>query len=100
VTKPRHYAYEFDAPFLRSDTVEITLPEGYNVDELPEPAKAIFPFAEYTSKAEKEGNILKYSRQYRMQTTQVPVERIEQLRKLFAQIGTDEKNMAVLKKAN
>jgi hypothetical protein len=100
VTKPRHYAYEFDAPFLRSDTVEITLPDGYSVDELPEPAKAIFPFAEYTSKAEKEGNVLKYSRQYRMQTTQVPVERIEQLRKLFAQIGTDEKNMAVLKKAN
>jgi hypothetical protein len=100
VTKPRHYAYEFDAPFLRSDSVEITLPEGYSVDELPEPAKAIFPFAEYTSKAEREGNVLKYSRQYRMQTTQVPVERIEQLRKLFAQIGTDEKNMAVLKKAN
>jgi hypothetical protein len=100
VTKPRHYAYEFDAPFLRSDNVEITLPDGYSVDELPEPAKAIFPFAEYTSKAEKEGNVLKYSRQYRMQTTQVPVERIEQLRKLFGQIGTDEKNMAVLKKAN
>ena len=100
VTKPRHYAYEFDAPFLRSDSVEITLPEGYSVDELPEPAKAVFPFAEYTSKAEKEGNVLKYSRQYKMQTTQVPVERIEQLRKLFAQIGTDEKNMAVLKKAN
>ncbi|HSK45485.1 MAG TPA: DUF3857 domain-containing protein [Candidatus Binatia bacterium] len=99
VTKPRHYAYEFDAPFLRSDSVEITLPEGYSVDELPEPAKAVFPFAEYTSKAEKEGNVLKYNRQYRMQTTQVPVERIEQLRKLFAQIGTDEKNMAVLKKA-
>lgn len=100
VTKPRHYAYEFDAPFLRSDSVEIKLPDGYSVDELPEPAKAIFPFAEYTSKAEKEGNILKYSREYKMQTTQVPLERIEQLRKLFAQIGTDEKNMAVLKKAN
>lgn len=100
VTKPRHYAYEFDAPFLRSDSVEITLPEGYSVDELPEPAKAVFPFAEYTSKAEQDGNVLKYSRLYRMQTTQVPVERIEQLRKLFAQIGTDEKNMAVLKKAN
>lgn len=99
-SKPRHYAYDIDAPFLRSDSVEITLPEGYNVDELPEPAKAIFPFAEYTSKAEKEGNILKYTRQYKMQTTQVPVERIEQLRKLFVQIGIDEKNMAVLKKAN
>jgi hypothetical protein len=100
VTKPRHYAYDFDAPFLRSDSVEITLPAGYSVDELPEPTKAIFPFAEYTSKAEKEGNVLKYSREYKMQTTQVPVEHIEQLRKLFAQIGTDEKNMAVLKKVN
>ncbi|MGC2695209.1 MAG: DUF3857 domain-containing transglutaminase family protein [Candidatus Angelobacter sp.] len=99
-TKPRHYAYNFDAPFLRTDSVEITLPEGYSVDELPEPAKAVFPFAEYTSKAEKTGNVLKYSREYKMETTQVPVDRIEQLRKLFAQIGTDEKNMAVLKKAN
>ena len=96
-TKTRHYAYEFDAPFLRSDSVEITLPEGYSVDELPEPAKAIFPFAEYTSKAEKDGNVLKYNREYKMQTTQVPVERIEQLRKLFAQINLDEKSMAVLK---
>jgi hypothetical protein len=100
VTKPRHYAYEFDAPFLRTDSVEITLPEGYSIDELPEPAKAIFPFAEYTSKAEKSGNVLKYSREYKMQATQVPVDHIEQLRKLFSQIGADEKSMAVLKKAN
>jgi len=100
VTKPRHYAYEFDAPFLRSDTVEITLPEGYSVDELPEPAKAVFPFAQYTSKAEKTGNVLKYSREYTMQTTQVPLDHIEQLRKLFSQIGSDEKNMAILKKSN
>jgi hypothetical protein len=80
--------------------VEITLPEGYSIDELPEPAKAIFPFAEYTSKAEKSGNVLKYSREYKMQATQVPVDHIEQLRKLFSQIGADEKSMAVLKKAN
>jgi hypothetical protein len=100
VTKPRHYAYNFRAPFFESDSVEISLPDGYSVDELPEPAKAIFPFAEYTSKSEKTGNTLKYSREYKMQTTQVPLDRIEQLRKLFAQIGTDEKNMAVLKKSN
>jgi hypothetical protein len=100
VSKPRHYAYEFDAPFFRSDNVEITLPEGYSVDELPEPAKAIFPFAEYTSKSEKVGNTLKYSRAYTMQTTQVPLDNMEQLKKLFGQIGMDEKNMAILKKAN
>jgi hypothetical protein len=100
ISKPRHYAYEFAAPFLRSDAVEISLPTGYTIDELPDPAKAIFPFAEYTSKAEKDGNILKYSREYKMETTQVSMDHMDQLKKLFGEIGADEKNMAVLKKAN
>jgi Domain of Unknown Function with PDB structure (DUF3857) len=98
--KPRHYAYEFDAPFLNSDTVEITLPDGFKVDELPEPAKASFPFGQYVSKTENSGNILKYSREYRMDSTLVSMEQMEQLKKLFGQINLDEKNMAVLKKAN
>jgi hypothetical protein len=98
--KPRHYAYEFDAPFLNSDTVEITLPDGFKVDELPEPAKASFPFGQYVSKTENSGNVLKYSREYRMDSTLVSMEQMEQLKKLFGQINLDEKNMAVLKKAN
>lgn len=99
-SKPRHYAYGFDAPFFRSEQVEITLPEGYKVDELPSPAKSVAPFAEYSSRTEDTGNILKYSREYRMRTTEVPVERIDQLKRLFAEIMVDEKNMAVLKKTN
>jgi hypothetical protein len=99
-TKPRHYAYEFRAPVFDSDTVEITLPEGFKVDELPDPAKANFPFAEYTSKTEADGNVLKYTREYKLTTTLVPVDHIRQLQNLFSEILTDEKNMAVLKKAN
>lgn len=97
-TKPRHYAYEFDAPFLRSDSVEINLPEGYGVDELPNSAKGEFSFAQYQSKTEQAGNVLKYSREYKMQATSVPVEKYDDLRHLFSQIIMDEKNMAVLKK--
>jgi hypothetical protein len=92
--------YKFTASHYAKSAGPLLLVRPRVVGEMAGAAKAIFPFAEYTSKAEKEGNVLKYSRQYRMQTTQVPVERIEQLRKLFAQIGTDEKNMAVLKKTN
>lgn len=99
-TKPRHYAYEFRAPFLDSDLVEITLPDGFKVDELPDPAKASFPFAEYTSKTEAAGNVLKYTRAYKMTTTLVPVDHVEQLRRLFSEIIADEKSMAVLKKEN
>ncbi|HEY5026967.1 MAG TPA: DUF3857 domain-containing protein [Candidatus Angelobacter sp.] len=98
--KPRHYAYQFDVPFLDNDSVEITLPEGFNVDELPEPAKSSFPFGQYVSKTENSGHILKYTRQYRMDSTLVSMEQMDQLKKLFGQINLDEKNMAVLKKAN
>jgi len=100
VTKPRHYAYEFEAPFTRSDKVEISLPEGFQVDELPDPAKASYPFGEYVSKTETAGNILKYTRQYRIDSTLVSMDQMDQLKKLFGQINSDEKNMAILKKAN
>ena len=99
-TKPRHYSYEFPAPFLDTDSVEISLPEGFKIDELPEPAKAAFSFGQYTSKTEAEGSMLKYSREYKVAATEVPLGSIDQLRKLFLQINADEKNMAVLKKAN
>lgn len=99
-TKPRHYAYEFEAPFLRTDSVEITLPDGYGVDELPSPAHTVLPFAEYESKSEKAGNILKYTREYKVETTQVPLDKVVQLRQIFSEIDADERNMAVLKKVN
>ena len=42
-TKTRHYAYEFDAPFLRSDSVEITLPEGLQRGRTARTGKSYFP---------------------------------------------------------
>ena len=99
-SKPRHYDYEMEAPSLDSDTVEISLPDGYKVDELPDPARAVFPFGEYRSKTEVSGNTLKYSREYRMAATRIPLDKIKELKALFSAINVDEKNMAVLKRGN
>jgi uncharacterized protein DUF3857 len=99
-SKPRHYGYEMPAPYSTSETVEITLPEGYQVDELPASTQASVAFAEYSSKTEDAGNVLRYTRDYKVRTTLVPVEKIDQLKKLFGEITLDEKNMAVLKKMN
>ncbi|HWZ46483.1 MAG TPA: DUF3857 domain-containing transglutaminase family protein [Candidatus Saccharimonadales bacterium] len=98
--KPRHYAYDFPAPFLNTDQVEIALPGGFKVDELPEPAKASYPFGQYSSKTEIAGNLLKYSREYRATATEVDLDGINDLKKLFSQINVDEKSMAILKKNN
>jgi hypothetical protein len=54
----------------------------------------------YASKTEATGNLLKYSREYKMAATEVPIDSLDQLKKLFSQINADEKNMAVLKKIN
>lgn len=99
-TKPRHYAYAFEAPTLQTDVFEIALPDGYKVDELPDAAKVDFAFGEYSSKIENSGNTLKYSREYKIKATSIPAERIGDLNKFFHQINQDERNMAVLKRAN
>jgi hypothetical protein len=99
-SKPRHYDYEFTGPTLQTDTFEISLPAGYKVDEMPEPAKASFSFGEYTSKTENSGTLLKYSREYKIIGTVVPKDQIGELKKFFSQINLDEKNMAILKKGN
>lgn len=99
-SKPRHYAYEMRAPYSTTETVEITLPEGYRVDELPASAKSSLAFAEYSSKTEDAGGVLRYTRDYKVRATSVPVENIDQLKRLFGEINVDEKKMAVLKKAN
>lgn len=100
MTKPRHYPYEFDSPTLQTDTFDFKLPEGYTVDELPEAAKADFPFGEYSSKIENDGHELKYSREYKIKSTRIPAEKISDLGRFFHQINQDERNMAVLKRAN
>ena len=100
MTKPRHYPYEFDAPTLQTDAFEFNLPDGYKIDELPEAAKATFAFGEYNSRIENAGTLLKYSREYKINAVRVPPEKIGDLGKFFHQINQDERNMAVLKKAN
>jgi hypothetical protein len=76
------------------------LPDGYRVDELPDAARAGFAFGEYTSKIEKEGATLKHRPEYKIQTTSVPPENIEDLGKFFREINQDERGLAVLKRAN
>jgi uncharacterized protein DUF3857 len=100
MSKPRHYPYEFEAPTLQTDVFEFSLPDGYKIDELPESAKAAFAFGEYASTIENAGTQLKYSREYKINAVRVPAERIGDLGKFFHQINQDERNMAVLKKAN
>lgn len=97
--EPRKYPVEFDGPWKNSDTIEIALPAGYEVDDLPPPVNADYSFASYHSKTEASGNTLKYTRTFEVKELTVPVSKAEDLKKLYRVIASDERNTAVLKPA-
>jgi hypothetical protein len=97
--EPRKYPVEFEGPSRDTDTFEITLPAGYEVDDLPPPIHAEYSFASYDSKTETHGNVLRYTRTFEVKETSVPLSKVEDLKKLYRIIAGDERSTAVLKPA-
>jgi hypothetical protein len=95
--EPRMYPVEFDGPTKNTDTIEITLPAGYEVDDLPPPVNADYSFASYHSKTEAAGNTLKYTRSFEVKELSVPLSKVADLKALYRIIASDERNTAVLK---
>jgi hypothetical protein len=97
--EPRKYPVEFEGPSRDTDTFEIKLPDGYQVDDLPPAVNADYSFASYHSKAEVDGNTLRYTRTFEVKELSVPLSKVEDLKKLYRIIAGDERNTAVLKPA-
>jgi hypothetical protein len=95
--EPRQFAVELPGPERDTDTFEIAIPPGYEVDDLPPPINADYSFASYHSKTEVNGSTLKYTRTFEVKELSVPVSKAEELKKLYRIIAGDERNTAVLK---
>jgi Domain of Unknown Function with PDB structure (DUF3857)/Transglutaminase-like superfamily len=95
--EPRQFPIEFEGPVQDTDTFEITLPPGYEVDDLPPPVDADFSFASYHSKTEAKGNVIAYTRTFEVKELSVPVSKADELKKFYRIIASDERNTAVLK---
>ena len=94
----RVQAVEFDEPERDIDTVEIQLPVGYVVDELPPATNIEDGFASYHSKTEFSGRTLKYTRTLEIKELSVPPAKAEELKLFYRKIAEDERNSAVLKR--
>ncbi len=96
----RAFPVELDSLIEDTDSFEITLPPGYEVEELPPPVELDFGFASYHSKSEFSGNTLRYRRQVQFRELSVPLSRVEDLKKLYRAIASDERNTAVFRPAS
>lgn len=95
----RRFPIEFEGPVRDTDAFEITLPPGYEVDDLPPPVDADFGFASYHSKTEAKGNVIGYTRTFEVKELTVPVSKADDLKKFYRIISSDERNTAVLRLA-
>ncbi len=96
--KKRKYPVSYESTALESDIIDIKLPPGYKVDELPSAADVTAPFAEYKSKIETKDDVLYYNRSYTVKDLLVPMDQFAALRTFMRGVAADERNTAVLKK--
>ncbi len=97
--EPRKFPLEFEGPSRDTDSFDIALPPGYEVDELPPPMDVDYSFASYHSKTEASGQMLHYTRAVEIKELSVPVSKMDELKKFYRMIASDERNTAVLKPA-
>ena len=95
--EPRKFPIEFDGPEHDTDLFEIAIPAGYEVDDLPPPVDVDYGYANYHSKTEVAGNVLRYTRAFEVKDLSVPVTKADELKKFYRIIAGDERNTAVLK---
>jgi uncharacterized protein DUF3857/transglutaminase superfamily protein len=95
--EPRKFPLEFEGPSRDTDSFDIALPAGYEVDELPPPMDVEYSFGSYHSKTEASGQTLHYTRSLEIKELSVPVSEMDELKKFYRMIASDERNTAVLK---
>ena len=98
--KPRHVEINLEQTMQGTDEYDIELPQGYVVDELPDPVKIDVGFASYVSSTELHGRVLHYSRTYTVKQVTVPATKYEAVQQLAAAIAADEGSQAILKRGN
>jgi hypothetical protein len=93
----RFHPYLIDSTAY-SETIRIKLPDGFEVDEMPEPTKLESSFGNYSVNYEvKEGHLL-FTRSLTLKKTTVPADKYNSVSRFFAQIRAAEQSPVVLLK--
>jgi Domain of Unknown Function with PDB structure (DUF3857)/Transglutaminase-like superfamily len=80
------------------ETVRIKLPEGFDVDEMPDAVEVNQPFGNYAAKCEVKDGHLVFRRSMTLKAGMIPVEQYVSVRGFFAQILAVEQSPVVLVK--
>jgi len=94
----RHHPVEIEPEGFEEQS-EIALPDGFAVDELPDPLKLQSAFGAYESLVETDGKVLKYHRRLSLRPMFVAADRYPEVKSFFDRISEAEQSPAVLIRA-
>ena len=83
-------------PYIDVDSVEYVLPEGFEVEFIPEPSIIVTPFGEYNSAYTRRGNTIIYSRQMKRFKGTYARERYGEFIKFYKDISSADKGQVIL----
>jgi transglutaminase-like putative cysteine protease len=95
----RQNAIEFTGPSLDSDSFDILLPDGYDVEELPPPTQLDIGYMLYQSEVQLKGRRLQYRRTVEVKKFNVPAADADKLKNFYRSVMADERRMVVLKQS-
>ncbi|HXM42453.1 MAG TPA: transglutaminase family protein [Bryobacteraceae bacterium] len=79
-----------------NEKVRVQLPQGFKVDELPDPEKFETPFGKYVSSCEVSGGELVFARTLQIRSATIPVAQYQAVRQFFEHILNIEQTPVVL----
>ena len=85
-------------PHAYTETVKIKLPDGFAVDELPDPVKLDAPFGSYSTSYEVKDGQLHFTRAFTQRASTIPADGYPQVRSFFERIRAAEQSPVVLAK--
>ena len=96
--KTREYPIELGHPGRWRDSYDIAIPDGYVVDDVPNPVNVDVDFASYHASVSARGKVLHYESEYVVRDLEIPPSKAASFRLLESAILANEKSAAVLKK--
>jgi len=96
--KPRKYPIEFHEATRQDDIFDITLPAGYVLDGIPPPVQVECPYGSYRSEIKVADGVLHYKRTFEIKDTEVPTEKLPEIRSFLKQIAEDQEASALLRR--
>ena len=95
--KPRTAPIRLDAETYR-DSVSLSVPAQFKVDELPDPVKLSSTYGSYSAKWTANGNSIQFEQSLEVKDTIAPAAEYTQIRKFFDEVESQQNSAVVLVK--